>query len=552
MLKSVGFALVSIVFCSCLFAATPVVLQNQSIATLANSASRSFSLNQDAQSSFVPHQVSVDFKHIAHVRLVQMYQGYAVWGGDVIMHIPDGGKISAEQASQMLLSPSRYRNSTINGKMYRNLAQDLGKPAHYIFEKSQTEKALDTIIMQYQQATNTQQPVTHKTVSMIVFVDNKNLAHWAFFISFLTKTTNGLPTKPNYIIDAENFSVYKTWDGIESYATTNGGGFGGNSKMGKYVYDNLEGDYPALNVERDDVSGMCYLQNEEVLVQDARNNYSLAEYKCSDLNKEHNNLYWAGDFDAVNGAFSPSNDALFIGHVINEMYHTWYGVPALIKDGQPMQLVMRVHETDGARPLENAFWDGEVMTFGDGSNQFFPFVSLGIGAHEISHGFTEQHANLAYYAQSGGLNESFSDMAAQAAEFYVTQKNTWKIGAEVVKRKVGAFRYMDEPTRSCRGDLPGKYCPISHMKDYNDKLNVHYSSGIFNKAFYVLATTPGWDTKKAFDVMVRANEYYWTPVTTFAEAACGVMLAAKDLSFDPAAVLHAMKMVGVNADQCTI
>ena len=36
------------------------------------------------------------------------------------------------------------------------------------------------------------------------------------------------------------------------------------------------------------------------------------------------------------------------------------------------------------------------MTFGDGIDMFYPLVFLGVGAHEISHGFTEQHSNLIY------------------------------------------------------------------------------------------------------------------------------------------------------------
>jgi Zn-dependent metalloprotease len=36
-------------------------------------------------------------------------------------------------------------------------------------------------------------------------------------------------------------------------------------------------------------------------------------------------------------------------------------------------------------------------------------------------------------------------------------------------------------------------------------LDVHYSSGVYNRAFYTLATTSGWSVKDAFAVMLRAN-----------------------------------------------
>lgn len=181
------------------------------------------------------------------------------------------------------------------------------------------------------------------------------------------------------------------------------------------------------------------------------------------------------------------------------------------------------------------------MFFGDGVKMFYPLTSLGVGAHELSHGFTSDHSNLAYKNQSGGMNEAYSDMAAQAAEYYSVGKNTWHLGTEIVKGD-GALRYMDEPTRDGHS--------IDNAKDYTDDLNVHYTSGVYNKAFYLLSTTDGWNTRKAFDVMVKANMDYWTSTSTYDQAACGVMKAASDLKYDTAAVAHAFSVVGVNTNAC--
>jgi Zn-dependent metalloprotease len=181
------------------------------------------------------------------------------------------------------------------------------------------------------------------------------------------------------------------------------------------------------------------------------------------------------------------------------------------------------------------------MYYGDGLNTFYPLTSLGVGAHEISHGFTSQHSNLTYEKQSGGLNESFSDMAAQAAEFYSTGHNTWEIGPEIFKAN-GALRYMADPSKDGHS--------IGNAKDYNDSLNVHYTSGVFNKLFYLLGTTKDWDTRKAFDVMVNANMHYWTASSTFADAACGAVKAAKDLHYDVAAVTDASNGVGIDTSHC--
>jgi Zn-dependent metalloprotease len=181
------------------------------------------------------------------------------------------------------------------------------------------------------------------------------------------------------------------------------------------------------------------------------------------------------------------------------------------------------------------------MYFGDGLSMFYPLTSLGVGAHEVSHGFTSQHSQLVYQHQSGGLNESFSDMAAQAAEFYSTGRNSWSLGEDIIKG-AGVLRYMDEPTKDGRS--------ISHIKNYSDGLDVHFTSGIFNKAFYLLGTSSNWDTRKAFDVMVKANMHYWTSTTSFADAACGVMKATQDYKNDTETVVQAMNAVGIATDRC--
>ena len=51
--------------------------------------------------------------------------------------------------------------------------------------------------------------------------------------------------------------------------------------------------------------------------------------------------------------------------------------------------------------FENAFWDGKVIAFGDGWSKFYPLVSMDIMAHELGHGFTEQHSGLVYAGQPG-------------------------------------------------------------------------------------------------------------------------------------------------------
>ena len=41
---------------------------------------------------------------------------------------------------------------------------------------------------------------------------------------------------------------------------------------------------------------------------------------------------------------------------------------------------------------------------------------------------------------------------------------------------------------------------IGHFRDYTEGMDVHYSSGVYNKAFYLLSVSSGWNIQKAFQV----------------------------------------------------
>lgn len=177
------------------------------------------------------------------------------------------------------------------------------------------------------------------------------------------------------------------------------------------------------------------------------------------------------------------------------------------------------------------------MTFGDGATTFYPLVSLDVTAHEVAHGFTEYNSGLIYSGQSGGINEAFSDMAGEAAEFYIYGTNDFKVGWDIFK--------SNRPLRDMAD--PAKYGSAAHLNDYYEGMDVHYSSGIFNKAFYHLATIDRWNTKLAFQVMANANLWYWKAGSTFKEAAEGVAQAAEDLGWNAEDVRHAFNLVGIRS-----
>ncbi|WP_346836441.1 pre-peptidase C-terminal domain-containing protein [Microbulbifer sp. SAOS-129_SWC] len=348
---------------------------------------------------------------------------------------------------------------------------------------------------------------------LLVYVDAQNHGRLAYLVSWVEY--GDAPSRPFYFIDALTGEVIEHWDGL---AFQDASGPGGNQKTGRYEYGT---DYPYLQV--DSSCAMNTANVETVNMNNATSGGSIFSFTCP-----------YNDYKTVNGAYSPLNDAHFFGNVIFNMYSDWYNTAPLTQ-----KLRMRVHYGTN---YENAFWDGSQMTFGDGGSTFYPLVSLDVSAHEVSHGFTEQNSGLQYSGQAGGINEAFSDMAGETAENYMRGSNDWQVGADIYKGN-GALRYMDNPTQDGSS--------IDNAADYYSGLDVHYSSGVYNRAFYLVATTSGWDTRKAFEVFLLANQMYWSSTSDYIDAACGVISATEDLGYDVNAVTSAFSNVGVATSSCS-
>jgi Zn-dependent metalloprotease len=165
-------------------------------------------------------------------------------------------------------------------------------------------------------------------------------------------------------------------------------------------------------------------------------------------------------------------------------------------DGQGLPLLGLVHY---GRDYDNAFWDNAGhMFFGDGDNRLLKQTTAGIDVigHELTHGVTENEANLVYSGQSGALNESISDVfgiqVKQMALGQNVETSDWLIGADIVGPELApALRSMKQPgSANAHDDQP------ADMDGYVDGGDVHTNSGIPNRAFYLAASTLGehsWD-----------------------------------------------------------
>ena len=345
-----------------------------------------------------------------------------------------------------------------------------------------------------------------------------------YFLSYMKRDVEGGLSQPTFIIDANNGDVVLAYNGLAStrrrsvrFDRYDLSIVGGNEKMGKNLFSDT---LPALNMYMED--GMCYLMNEKVTIIDDRDwvdgmsNISSFSFPCDESFN-----------DSVNGAYSPNADAFFYGSLTYDLFMEW-----VVTEPLTFKLIIVTH-----LPWEGpvAYWH-RAAHFGDGGKEFHPLVVLDIVAHEVGHGFTQCSSDLLYFGQSGGMNEAFSDMAGAAAEGYVKESD-WLNGHDATKVMV-AYRYFEDHTMDghSRGSMK-KYCP---------GINVHYSSGVYNRVFFILSTSPGWNIRIAFHVFATANQLYWTENTAFNDGACAVIQAAEDLGFAAEDVRNAFVEVDIN------
>ncbi|WP_137937309.1 M4 family metallopeptidase [Chitinivorax sp. B] len=424
-------------------------------------------------------------------RYEQRYQGLPIWGQSVVERKSATNSLVAEEMSGELIQNIELDIPTIKPTLTpeQALAQLKLKAATAVVSKLENEQS-----------------------ELMIRLDKNNNARLVYLVSYFEASSN--PRRPHAFVDALNGNIVEFWEGLAHKDAT---GPGGNAKIGKYEYGDKYGFLK--------VTDNCAMDSGNVVTVNLNHGSSTSSKTPYQFACPRNTV------KEINGAYSPLNDAHYFGNVVFDLYKAWFNKSPLTS-----KLYLWVHYGNG---YENAFWNGTGMAFGDGKNTFHPLVSLDVVAHEVSHGFTQQNSNLQYSGQSGGINEAFSDIAGEAAEFFSRGNNDFLVGADIYKGS-GALRYMDDPTKDGNS--------IGHAKDYYDGLDVHYSSGVYNKAFYTLAKTTGWGVRKAFEVFVDANMLYWNSTSDYSNGACGVQKAATGRGYSVDDVKNAFKVVGVSCE----
>ncbi len=242
-------------------------------------------------------------------------------------------------------------------------------------------------------------------------------------------------------------------------------------------------------------------------------------------------------------------------------------------DGNNTATYIAVHVNTA---YDNAYYSDtcKCMFIGDGGTYFTNLGSIDVIGHEMGHGVTAATSNLAYRGESGGLNESSSDITGEAVEAYAraggtgtvipATGNDWMTGQEIGKDG-NPLRWMYKP--SLDGRSPDAWS--TSLK----RLNVHYSSGPNNRMFYFLSkgsnsssasqyyskyltkaplAMTGIGTDKAYRIWFKSLSTKFTSSTNYADARTKMIASATELygagSAEVKAVTRAYAAINVGLD----
>jgi Zn-dependent metalloprotease len=329
--------------------------------------------------------------------------------------------------------------------------------------------------------------------------------HAVFFTEYQANVAPGLW---NYFIDAQTGEVLRKFNALDTLSQASGPG--GNAKVAR-----------TWNAQLDvEPSGTQFMMDTARLRTTNMNNGTTGQ-----------GTIVVGPLNPIGDA--AINDAHGFSEAVANMLTDWQGENSI--DGAGFKLISRVHYSTS---YENAFWDGTQMTYGDGASTFYPLSgSADVAGHEINHGYTSFHSNLTYSGQSGGMNESFSDISGELTEAYIKQAAPdLLVGADIFKSATGALRYMCNPTMDGRS--------IDNIANFTSGIDVHFSSGIMNKTFCLIARRLGSGTatgpatlasiQRAGRPYFLANKQIWTAGSTFQQGCQGVWDAATSLGYTTA------------------
>ncbi|WP_354639920.1 M4 family metallopeptidase [Kitasatospora camelliae] len=454
------------------------------------SAALAQTLGLGSQEKLIVKDVSKDADGTRHLRYERTYAGLPVLGGDLVVHQAADGSVKGQD---------RATEASLTGvKTTPKLAAPKAQEAALAAEAGSSLQTAPRLVVWAASGTPT-------------------LA-WETVVS--GTEADGTPSKKHVVTDAETGAVLRTWEGVQTGTGT--GVFVGNVTIGTTL------------------SGSTYQMKDGARGNGYTTNLNHGTSGTGTLFTKSTDTWGNGQ---ASNAESAAVDAHYGVSATWDYFKNVHGRNGIKGDG--VGAYSRVHYGNN---YVNAFWDDDCfcMTYGDGSNNTAPLTELDVAGHEMSHGVTSNTANLNYSGESGGLNEATSDIFGSMVEFYAnipSDNPDYLIGELININGDGTpLRYMDKPSKD--GASADYWSSTVGNKD------VHYSSGVANHFFYLLAegsgakvingvsynsptmnniTVTGIGRDKAAKIWYRALSTYMTSTTNYAAARTATVKAADDL-----------------------
>lgn len=486
-------------------------------------------VRKHAADAFVASDASVDANGTEHVRYQRSFRGMPVIGGDFVVHSRNG-KLAG--VSQTLATASRPALAARIGADQAIVEAGSRFGSHFIGAP---------------------------TSRMVVFARNTApvLAHEVVFNGIKADQT---PTEMHYFVDANSGRVLDQWDAIHTARPGGGGSTCSSPAAAVGTGKTLTVGNVVVNTTK---CGTTYQMVDSTRGGGATHNMSMKTSGMGTVFTGSTNI-WGNNL--LSDAQTVAADAHYGVATTWDYFKNTHGRSGIANDGKGA--VSRVHY---GRNYQNAFWSDSCfcMTFGDGDNgaSIYPLVAIDVAGHEMSHGVTSRSANLTYSGESGGLNEATSDIFGTMVEYYANNANDpgdYVVGEELFPNNANmsnAIRWMFKP--SLDGRSPDCYTGSL------GSLDVHYSSGVANHFYYLLAegavvpsgfgagswanlspaslvcngntSLAGIGRDAAGKIWYRALTVYMTSSTNYAAARTATINAATDLYGATSAQTNAVK-----------
>lgn len=342
-----------------------------------------------------------------------------------------------------------------------------------------------------------------------------------------------------------------------------------NSKMA-IVAANAATRYSGSQTIQTTLSGSSYILSDGTRGNGIQtyNSARTATYPTTNFTDADNNWIEYNNTNKDNGAL----DAHWGAEMTYDYWSAVHGRNSYDDAGAKIKSYVHYNLVAAGYPNNNnAFWNGSVMTYGDGTGTggFDILTAMDVAGHEIGHAVCTYTANLAYQKESGAMNEGFSDIWGACIEYRAAPtKSTWLVGEDIERRSGHlALRSMSDPNSEGQPDTYGGTYWVNvncTPTNNNDQCGVHTNSGVLNHWFYILSVgksgtndlgnaynVTGITIDKAAKIAYRLESNYLSANSTYATARTYGIQSAIDLygagSAEVIATTNAFYAVGIGA-----